>query len=1064
MNGNKRRRVEVNKNQFRPGYIEKVKVSNFTTYSEGEFNLSPSLNMIIGPNGTGKSTLVAAICLGLGGKIDLIKRKNMKSMIKTGQTRSIIEIWIKNYDNEPSIIIKREFTDKESRWSINNRPANESKIKEIRKKFNIQLDNLCHFLPQERVAEFAGLSPEKLLLETERTLGDGHLLESHQDLIRMDNESQTISSNIEDIEIRLNQLLEEKSKLEEEAKRFEEYEKKLKQIDLHNKLIPYAQLLDLKKQKEQLQRDTRAAKDALNKFSASIEPAINQVQQFWEHVEQCVKVSKQFQDEEIEVKSRIDNAKSDLNKIKDNIDSLKGSIITWRKRSSESKIQLDKLRKDKLLLEEALNDIEDIDDNLFQEIRKTLQNKNEDKNNIVSTIEQLESESKPIARNIDQLERKKVEIQNRLKGSDKLALLEHSETKNTQRDVAYNSHVRLRMTSELKNHYFECPIVSCTVTDVDFAKVLEKVVDNNSLFSITTTNNEDFNLIRKFAEEIKINFPIRLTDVKNIPQPAINVEQIKAFGFDGYLSDFVEGPKEVLSMLYDTSKIYNIPVSKQPFTTSQIDKLIKNGSGYIPFMKFIAGNIMYNINRSRYGSKQIFYTTEQIDDARYFNSKGLSEETRIRYNNQLQEVNNQIKQERIKLSNFQNSITTAKEERRAIQHEMEKLVNKSDSIKALKKKKTALETKLSNKKEDIAKTIRISKRDYSEKIDKALQEVNAKYLESSQQMIKISNYIQELTNLTIETNMKKFAVIEAKNKHTKAQSMLQDLESEKERLQEEYHILKEEYSKIKKGDAAKKIEEQSRSYTQEERADLAELAQMYKDNEELTERIIREKISILEDEKSVMATADQSSIETLRRKLKEIETAGRELPRLKTAKERLDERIKTIQDSWESELQALVNQISLSFNKRFTKVASDGQVELAKSERFKDWKLQILVKFREESDLKILDHQSQSGGERAVSTIFFIMSLQGLTDAPFRVVDEINQGMDPKNEKMAHRYFVHTACQNQNSQYFLVTPKLLTGLYYHPDMVVHCIYTGPLIEAPEESTLSTGFMDFTKIY
>ena len=43
-----------------------------------------------------------------------------------------------------------------------------------------------------------------------------------------------------------------------------------------------------------------------------------------------------------------------------------------------------------------------------------------------------------------------------------------------------------------------------------------------------------------------------------------------------------------------------------------------------------------------------------------------------------------------------------------------------------------------------------------------------------------------------------------------------------------------------------------------------------------------------------------------------------------------------------------------------------------------------------------------------------------------------------KNEQMAHRYLVHTA-QNSKSQYFLVTPKLLTGLYYHPDMVVHCI-------------------------
>ena len=49
-----------------PGSIIRVKLSNFVTYSAVEFFPGPSLNMVIGPNGTGKSTLVCALCLGLG--------------------------------------------------------------------------------------------------------------------------------------------------------------------------------------------------------------------------------------------------------------------------------------------------------------------------------------------------------------------------------------------------------------------------------------------------------------------------------------------------------------------------------------------------------------------------------------------------------------------------------------------------------------------------------------------------------------------------------------------------------------------------------------------------------------------------------------------------------------------------------------------------------------------------------------------------------------------------------------------------------------------------------------
>ncbi len=52
--------------KHQPGSIVKVKLENFVTYTAVEFLPGPSLNMVIGPNGTGKSTLVCAICLGLG--------------------------------------------------------------------------------------------------------------------------------------------------------------------------------------------------------------------------------------------------------------------------------------------------------------------------------------------------------------------------------------------------------------------------------------------------------------------------------------------------------------------------------------------------------------------------------------------------------------------------------------------------------------------------------------------------------------------------------------------------------------------------------------------------------------------------------------------------------------------------------------------------------------------------------------------------------------------------------------------------------------------------------------
>eukprot|EP00057_Strongylocentrotus_purpuratus_P015760 XP_011670234.1 PREDICTED: structural maintenance of chromosomes protein 5-like [Strongylocentrotus purpuratus] len=68
------------------------------------------------------------------------------------------------------------------------------------------------------------------------------------------------------------------------------------------------------------------------------------------------------------------------------------------------------------------------------------------------------------------------------------------------------------------------------------------------------------------------------------------------------------------------------------------------------------------------------------------------------------------------------------------------------------------------------------------------------------------------------------------------------------------------------------------------------------------------------------------------------------------------------------------------------------------------------------------------------------MALQELNKCPFRVVDEINQGMDPSNERKVFEFVVETACRENTSQYFLITPKLLPDLKYGPRMKVLCVY------------------------
>lgn len=60
-------------------------------------------------------------------------------------------------------------------------------------------------------------------------------------------------------------------------------------------------------------------------------------------------------------------------------------------------------------------------------------------------------------------------------------------------------------------------------------------------------------------------------------------------------------------------------------------------------------------------------------------------------------------------------------------------------------------------------------------------------------------------------------------------------------------------------------------------------------------------------------------------------------------------------------------------------------------EEYDKYGIRIRVKFHATTQLHELTPYHQSGGERSVSTMLYLMALQELNRCPFRVVDEINQ-------------------------------------------------------------------------
>ena len=155
-------------------------------------------------------------------------------------------------------------------------------------------------------------------------------------------------------------------------------------------------------------------------------------------------------------------------------------------------------------------------------------------------------------------------------------------------------------------------------------------------------------------------------------------------------------------------------------------------------------------------------------------------------------------------------------------------------------------------------------------------------------------------------------------------------------------------------------------------------------------------------------------------------------------------RIRELAQEWRSAVDDVIIRVNDRFGQLFASINCRGSVELgvpANELDFDRYELAIKVAFRTGEVPQLLGTR-QSGGERSVSTMLYLLSFQNLARAPLRVVDEINQGMDEEYERRVYALIVETATRALNSQYFLISPKLLKGLEYSDRMRILFVYNG----------------------
>ena len=215
------------------GAITRIKCRGFMTYDNVDFCPGPHLNMILGPNGTGKSSLAAAIAIGLGFSPEVMGRaKDVVSYIKQGTDIAETEIELKGKPGKPNIVIKRRMTreDGKSEWHINNVQSTHRAVTENVVSMGIQANNLCSFLPQDKVAEFAKMAPVTVLRETMRAAGDPRLTSWHEQLREKGAKCNAFEESLDKDIAERNRLQEIVDRMEPEVRHYQAREEQEKEV------------------------------------------------------------------------------------------------------------------------------------------------------------------------------------------------------------------------------------------------------------------------------------------------------------------------------------------------------------------------------------------------------------------------------------------------------------------------------------------------------------------------------------------------------------------------------------------------------------------------------------------------------------------------------------------------------------------------------------------------------------------------------------------------------------------------------------------------------------------
>ncbi|KAK4550880.1 hypothetical protein LTR36_000460 [Oleoguttula mirabilis] len=1040
--------------KYQPGSIVRVKLTNFVTYTRAEFHPGPNLNMIIGPNGTGKSTLVCAICLGLGSPTSLLGRaKDISEFIKHGAKQAEIEIELAadpdKHTQNPVVTAKISRGSKSADFWINGKKSSKKELEKLMRAFSIQIGNLCQFLPQDRVVEFAALNPVDLLFQTEQAAAPQYMIDWHEQLKVMRKEQKEKLDQQQNTTVDLKALEKRQNSQQADVTRLLERQQAQDRIAALEKLRPFPDYTVAIAKNKAAHRQKKTAEKELAMLEKQAEPNLLAEKMKQAYLNKVNDIVKKRQTLAEKSEGHADKMRRDHAAAATLVREFESELNAERESVKATKQELPRLRSSAAQIQRAMqNPPPEVD---FAQLNQLARDKIVEARALEGRIGDIKTQMG----SLEQQSRQQETIIGRAEQEKAVSQTQAGQKANKLRGQSRDAHTAWEWIQQNRNLFqtdvFGPPIVECSVPNARHAAAVETAIGASEMMAFTTTCREDFKMLQnQLYTTMRLEVNIRsVNNPLNSFRPNCSVERLQSFGLESYILQLIEGPEPVLAMLCDNRNIHATAFTSHNLPAERVEALKQPNS---PITSWITPSESYTVARRReYGDKASSTRVQNLRPAKIFLDAPAAHQEDAELERRVDEAQRTISQ-------LKGEYTDLKREGGEVAAQLQEVIAEEKGFREEKANKQR------------AQSLFAALPDKLDQANRKLSAAEAKIKSSMQKQMVIIGKGDEATLRKGQLALDYANTVEALQKlhivHIEAQIIAIEAQSDLEQLQERTTAEKKMLAERKvEAQQLEKVHRETRARGEKLRETCKRLGDTFDDEglHDVYEEIRAWNPDQLETEiQSMQARLDMTDGSGDQRVLKEyearkklIEERREQLEGVEAALEGLEASITEIQAQWEPQLDQIVAQISEAFAENFGKIQCAGEVGLHKDEDFEAWEIQIKVKFRERETLSKLDNHRQSGGERAVSTIFYLMALQSMARAPFRVVDEINQGMDPRNERLVHSRIVDIACSEASaSQYFLITPKLLSGLKYHEGMKVHCIASGEYM--PEDR----GELDF----